>query len=445
MSSKQHITILGGGPAGLAVGYFAQKNQLPFTLFEAGARVGGNCSTLKWGDFLFDTGAHRFHDKDPEITQEIKNLVKNDLVKISAPSRIYCNKKFVDFPLSPLNLMKSLGPGNFLRACCEVMVARFGGKQENTNFKEFALNTYGKTIAETFLFGYSEKLWGASCEALSPEIAGKRMKGLDLKTFLKETFFGIKTKTEHLDGAFYYPKMGYGVIADRLEAYCSSENVHKNSRITRIFHDRERILSIQLNNSQTVPVNWLISTLPITLFLRMMDPPADSEMLKLANTLKYRHIILITVFINKDFITENASLYFPDKECIFTRIYEPKMRSRFMSPEGKTSLVAEIPCGFGDDIWNSPDHILIERVTQKLIEIGLITNGEILGAQVFRLYHAYPVLEKYFREKIERISSYFTCFSNLKMSGRNGKFVYTHLHDMMRFGKEIIDDYLRVR
>jgi len=80
-----NFTILGAGPAGLGVGYFAKKNGLSFTIYEGSDRVGGNCITLRHGDFLFDSGAHRLHNKDPEITQEIQTLHGNDKDSARAP------------------------------------------------------------------------------------------------------------------------------------------------------------------------------------------------------------------------------------------------------------------------------------------------------------------------------------------------------------------------
>ena len=91
------IHILGGGPAGLSTGYYAQKNGLDFTIYEAGSEPGGNCHTLRLGDFLFDTGAHRVHDKDAELTDEIRNMLGDDLFEVSAPSEIYSEGSFFDF------------------------------------------------------------------------------------------------------------------------------------------------------------------------------------------------------------------------------------------------------------------------------------------------------------------------------------------------------------
>ena len=235
-----HITILGGGTAGLAVGYYARKNRLPFTIYEASNRIGGNCITLKHRDFLFDSGAHRFHNKDVQVTEELKALLGDDFREISVPSQIYYNGRFIDFPLSPLNLLRNLGLYAFAKAGFELVGSKLRGCERNGNFENFALYTYGKTVANSFLLNYSEKLWGLPCNRLSSSISGRRMKGLNLKTFLKEAIFGHAAKTKHLDGSFHYPKMGFGTISEKLGEFCGKENVFKDSRITRILHNHTR-------------------------------------------------------------------------------------------------------------------------------------------------------------------------------------------------------------
>ena len=84
-----HLDILGAGPAGIGIGYYAKKNKIPFSLFERSNRVGGNCKTIINGDYRYDMGAHRLHDKIDDITTEIKNLLGDELLKIEAPSKIY--------------------------------------------------------------------------------------------------------------------------------------------------------------------------------------------------------------------------------------------------------------------------------------------------------------------------------------------------------------------
>jgi len=441
MRQQLHITILGGGPAGLAVGYYARKSGIPFTLYEAAERVGGNCSTFRQGDYLFDSGAHRFHDKNPEVTKEILQLMGDDLLKISVPSQIYHRGRFIDFPLSPFDLMKKLGPVTFTKSGFDLIGSRLKGRRREEHFENFAVYTYGREMADRFLLNYSEKLWGFPCSRLSPQISGKRMKGLNLKTFLKETFLGNQAKTEHLDGYFYYPKFGYGMIADRLAEYAGRDNIKTAARITKILHKDDRIEAIEVNGGNRQSVQEIVNTLPLSLFLTMMQPAFPEEILKTVKDMRFRHVILVALFINKRTITPNGSVYFPDPEFPFTRVYEPKNRSPHMAPEGKTSLVAEIPCFTDDANWRRSDGELIEAVQKKLIEVGWMKESEITGAGVYRLYNAYPVLSLGFEKKIETVMTYLGRFSNLKLSGRGGKFIYSWLHDMMQFGHDIVAEY----
>ena len=85
----EDITVLGGGPAGLCVGYHAKKAGINFIILEATAAVGGNAKTFRVKDFQYDSGAHRWHDKYPEITKELGELMGCDLKQIHVPSHIF--------------------------------------------------------------------------------------------------------------------------------------------------------------------------------------------------------------------------------------------------------------------------------------------------------------------------------------------------------------------
>jgi hypothetical protein len=44
-------------------------------VLEAASAHGGNARTLRLGEFLYDTGPHRFHDRDPEATRRVEGLL----------------------------------------------------------------------------------------------------------------------------------------------------------------------------------------------------------------------------------------------------------------------------------------------------------------------------------------------------------------------------------
>ncbi len=250
MIKPAHFSVLGGGPSGLSVGYYAKKNGLLFTIYEASNQIGGNSSTLKHGDFLFDSGAHRFHDKDDEMTEEIKNLLGKDLNRVNIPSQIYTKGKYIDFPLSPFNLLKNIGLSIIVKAGFEIMNSRLRGKP-NGNFESFALYMYGKTLANLFLLNYTKKLWGVPCSRLSEKVTGKRLNGINLRSFLEETFLGRKT-TQHLEGSFLYPTMGIGTISNRLGEFCGKDNISLNSKITKIIHNHRQIKAIEINGKKRI-------------------------------------------------------------------------------------------------------------------------------------------------------------------------------------------------
>ena len=78
------VGVIPGGAAGLTLGYWARKRNMPFRIYEAGPRPGGNCLTLRHGEFLFDSGAHRFHDKDVRVTRDIMALMGGRMARVSA-------------------------------------------------------------------------------------------------------------------------------------------------------------------------------------------------------------------------------------------------------------------------------------------------------------------------------------------------------------------------
>lgn len=253
-----------------------------------------------------------------------------------------------------------------------------------------------------------------------------------------ETLLGERSKIKHLDGAFLYPDYGIGMIAEKMAEYCGRHNIHVNTPITRIHHDGTTITHIESNGSGPRQVSHLVSTIPLDIFLRSLVPAPPEEILNLAKTLTYRNVILTAFTIHKKFLSRNASTYFPSSEFPFSRIYEPKQRSPHMAPSDKTSLVAEISCAENDPIWTMPDAELRALVEPHLLKVGWCTKQE-LGAMVaHRMPHAYPVQDIHVENTVHKLHSYCSGFSNLQISGRNGRFSYIHIHDLIRLAREVV-------
>ena len=185
---KKSLTILGAGPAGLALGFFAKKKSIQFKIFEKSTQVGGNCKTLTVGDFKFDTGAHRLHDKYDEVTEMIKNLLKDDLLKVDAPSQIFHAGSMVNFPINITDVLKKTSTSEFKNILKDILLLHFRKVKNPKNFKELAYSNYGKTLSDLFLINYTEKLWGEKAQKLSAEISGGRLNNHGIYNILKTIF-----------------------------------------------------------------------------------------------------------------------------------------------------------------------------------------------------------------------------------------------------------------
>ncbi len=433
----KNISIIGGGPAGLGVAFYSKKNKHSYELFEATNIFGGNCVTYNYNEFYFDSGAHRLHDKDTQTTDLFKSLLNEDLKLINIPSQIFRDGKFIDFPISPLNLIKYFG----LRKCIlEGIKIVFSKKNTGISFKELVESKYGKEISKLFLLDYSEKLWGEKAENLSIHIAGKRLKGLNIYTFIIELFLGKKKKTKHLDGSFLYPKYGIGTLFSKLANQLDQASLHQKSKVTKIKHQENYITEIEINGTETKKVENLVSSMPLNKMLKILHPAPPKEIFTIAEKIKFRNVILIVFFLKKNQVNHNGSMYFPSKKYPFTRVYEPKNRSFFMSPKKNTSLAVEIPSFNNDEYWNMEDEEIKKSISKHLIEIGLFDVDEVIDSVVKKIFHAYPVLSLNYEENIKQINKYLSNFKNLHLTGRNGLFTYSHIHDQMISARKIIND-----
>ena len=432
--TSKNLQILGGGPGGLAAAYYARKAGLKVALYEGSNSTGGNAKTLKLGDCLFDTGAHRLHDKIPEVTKEIRSLLGSDLLTVNAPSRIHFAGRRLRFPLQPGDLLRQLPLRILVRIILECLQKR--GQQDLPNFRSWAVSQYGQTLADLLLLNYSEKLWGEDTANLSPQISGGRLRNLDLRAFLRGLLPGEDSR--HLDGSFLYPRNGFGSIFERMTEEIGGDHIHCNSRITKLINEKGRVTAFELNDQTNVEAETLISTLPLPLMMKILDPAPPTEILRKARSIRFRKLLLCVFCLKRDRFSDNASIYFPDSDLPFTRLYECKNRSIFVAPEDQTAIVLELPCHESSVYWQMSDTDLLEKVLSALVDVESIEQEEILQTAVYRLPFAYPILEVGIEQTVSELVSYLDGFENLHLIGRNATFRYLHTHDLFNEAETLI-------
>jgi protoporphyrinogen oxidase len=431
------LTILGGGPAGLGTAFYAHRAGIPFAIYERSAELGGLCRTLRVGEHRYDCGAHRFHDRDADITNDVRSLLRNDLIPVHSPSKIYDRGRFIDFPPTPLNLLcSSSSPRELLQVGIEIVRSR-RRQMPIVTFEDFAVGQFGKTLARRLLLNYSEKLWGLPSAQLSPDIATRRLQGMRLTSLFFEVLFP-KKKTSHIDGNFLYPRNGYGQIVDSLAAELPAASVKTDHEIVRLEVERGRIRRIHFAARPPIDAgsHSVVSTLPLSLLVKLMGNRVAPAVREDAAALQFRHIRLFFLRLAQPNVSTAASIYIPDPKLCIARLCEPKNRSPEMAPPHETSLVVEVPCFTGDPISVQRTEDLAARVLRELDAIRLIDSRNAIEWRHHFLANAYPVYSLNYAERVKRILAAMSEITNLELLGRGGHFLYSHLHDQLRFGKD---------
>ncbi|MCZ7647537.1 MAG: FAD-dependent oxidoreductase [Planctomycetota bacterium] len=430
MDPSKPIAILGGGIAGLSLAHRLHARGRPFVLFEAAADLGGMSRTLRYGAFGVDTGAHRFHDKDPEITAWAGELLRGAWKQNHKRSAIVARRRFIDFPLSPLNVLANVP---FTRGVRYVWDFLRRPKLEPDNFRDHALSRFGASLAEDFVLQYSRKLWGVPLERLSLELGTGRLKNLSLFVVLKEMFLGERRKNEHLDGSFYYPTGGYGKIVEALLRDLPAEALKPGQRVTKL----ERLArGFRVSTDrETLECPVVVGALPLTRLLEMNDW-TEPELKSRAASLKHRHLVAVFVTLNKPEVSPHASLYIPDERFPVTRVHEPKQRCPTLAPADQTSLLAEVPLDDATAAKTATRAPALEKIrtdtVRQLSEAGLYEPGEVIESHVHIVPNAYPCItldaipvRRAAVEGLERQPGFY-CL------GRSARFEYTHLHQIFR-------------
>jgi protoporphyrinogen oxidase len=449
-SSQEDVVILGAGLAGLSTGYVLAQNSRQVCLIESTATVGGLSKTVARGGFLFDLGGHRFLTKNKKIEKLVLDLLADESLRVSRTSKIYMLDRYFDYPLKPVNAIFGLG----LATTCRILFDYCKEKLVNTfrtpkmvSLEDWIVSQFGRKMFDIYFKGYSEKVWGIKCENISKEWIAQRINGLSLGAAVKNAFCKFSgRKIMTLTDEFYYPRTGIGRISDRLKEEIEKKNQVKTStRVIRINHKDSLVTDIVAQNGKSVDTitgNAFVSSIPLTTLVQSMQPPPPADVLVAAAELKYRDIVIATIMLDTERVTDLTWLYLPGDDIPFGRIHEPKNWSPQMAPAGKTHLVVEYFCFKGDAIWNASDAELTALTVQHLEKLDFISRDEVLDSCIIREQKAYPLFAVGYQEHYEKLVDYLSNFKNLHIAGRGGMFKYYNMDHAMESGVEVAEEIL---
>ncbi len=439
-SSDRCVVVIGGGPAGLTAAYELAKLGRPPIVLEKGDKVGGLARTENYKGYYFDLGGHRFFTKAKEVYSIWHEVLGKDFIRRPRLSRIYYDHKFFYYPLRPLDTLLRLGFIESALVGLSYLKWQLVPYRREDTFEQWVTNRFGKRLFLTFFKTYTEKVWGIPCSELKAEWAAQRIKDLSLKSVLVSMFLKPKNNIKTLIEEFDYPRRGPGMMWDAVKDGIEERNgsVMLNHDVTRIKHDGSRIKGVLVScngEDHSIEGSHFISSMPLSEFVKRLDPPPPGDILNSAASLKYRDFLTVCLIVDRPDIFPDNWVYVHDPAVRVGRVQNFKNWSPDMVPDpAKTSLGLEYFCDEGDELWNTPDVNLVEIAKREIDRIGLASYEDIEDGCVVRVSHSYPVYNTDYREHLDAIRRYIGGFENFQTIGRNGLHRYNNQDHAMLTG-----------
>ena len=439
-TAEKQVVIIGAGPAGLTAAYELTKRNVCPIVIEKRNIVGGLARTESYKGFYFDMGGHRFFTKAPEVKRMWHEILGKDFLRRPRLSRIYYKKKFFNYPLKPFNALKGLGLLESLLIILSYLRWQIFPYRREDTFEQWVTNRFGKRLFQAFFKGYTEKVWGIPCSELKAEWAAQRIKDLSLKTAVLNMFLKPKKTIKTLIEEFEYPRFGPGMMwnAVRHQIEKVGGTVRMETDVAEIHRKGNCIESVLVScNSHTETVNGtdFISSMPITEFIKKLNPSPPPAVLQAAEKIHYRDFLTVCLVVNKPELFPDNWIYIHDPDVKVGRIQNFKNWSPEMVPDpAKTSLGLEYFCTEGDELWNMADAELIELGKREVDRVGLASYTDIEDGCVCRVPKAYPVYDSDYRDYLVTVREFIDGLENFQTIGRNGLHRYNNQDHAMLTG-----------
>jgi protoporphyrinogen oxidase len=454
------VVVLGAGPAGLSAAWKLSENGANVEVLEAQPHVGGLAHTIRDDGYLFDLGPHRFHTDNPAILAEIERLM-GKLPDKPRRTRVYFMGKYYDYPLSASNLLSSLSPWLGLM-CFTDFVATWVRNRlrpaDDDSFESWVVNRFGRRLYDIYFGPYTAKVWGRDPRQLSASWAAQRVAVVDLWDLVARTF-GLRRGYNHFHHSpykpdFWYPLDGVGRIYERMaeEVTANGGTVSLNSRVRELVCTDDHVEGVVVERDgreELIRADYVVSSVPVSPLVRSLRPQPDPDVLAAASALKTRAMIFLFLKLDKEAVSDDHWIYFPEPHIVFNRISEMKNFSPIAAPPGKTSLTVEITCDPDDELWNTPDDALYRRSVSALVDAGLIREEQVIGHFFRRTRNAYPTYDLHYEANLGRLAYHLASYKNLIVCGRQGLFRYINQDHAIEMGlcaaEEIITQQLGSR
>jgi protoporphyrinogen oxidase len=424
---NREVVVLGGGVTGLSLADAASAAGRTVCVLEGQRSFGGLVRSIRLGGHVFDTGPHGIYCPDPATFDWFHGLLGDDLQPMERRSYTLFRGQRVVYPLTVKGALSAVSPLESLQVAFEAGLLRAlkGPPPPDASFEDWAIHSFGRTIYRLFFKDYTEKVWGLPCGEMSAAWVSVH---LPANSLLQVLYDRLRNKDLPIGfvSRFYYAAQGSGELVERLVARLEARPevaLRLGARVTRVAR-REGGWRVSTADGEEWQAPHVVSTIPASALVPLLDPPAADGLPGLARSLRFRNMVLVLLVVDTPRVSDANWLYVPDPAMAVCRISEFKNMIPSMRGRPDTSLAAELFCGPEDPLWAAKDADIVARTVGELETLGLLRAGQVKESAVVRVPSAYPVFDRRFEPTMARIHEALQDLPGLHVLGRTGAFLY---------------------
>jgi len=451
------VAIVGAGVTGLATAYLLAGRGVGVTVFEAGTHEGGLAGSFRRDGFSFDFGPHELCTDNPELVALVREVCGDDLIGVNKRTAHHFLGRYVKYPFQIADMLRNIGLGLSARAIVEVASCQLKNRLRrplDDSFETWTNARFGRTLYGIYFGPYTRKVWGVEPTLLDPRTASQRITVSSVWDLVKKTlaynWLGAEdfehTHSE-LHRGFLYVRRGVGTLQAHLRRLAQERGATFRFGKSLVGIDREgdRARALRFADGEVVDgFDYVVSTIPLSQLVTLALPERAETLLR-ESSLPFRAMAFVFLRVNKPKVLDYHWVYYSDPRVPFQRMTEFVHFDAEMSPSGTTGLALEISCVPGDGVWEASDEEIAERAIHGLELLGLVRRDELLGYDVVRQRHAYPIQVVGFIEKAQRLLDALAGVTNVVTIGRQGLFRYCNMNECIEMAIDVVPELMAGR
>ena len=444
------VAIVGAGVTGLTAAYLLLQRGIPVRIYEAASHEGGLAGSYRRNGFAFDLGPHEFSTKNAVLERLLREICGPDLIVVEKRVAQHLKGRYVRYPFQVADVLRNLSPVLCMRALADVARARIGNRLRPTVDDSFASWTYarfGKTLYDLYFDPYTRKVWGRDPATLDAFTAEQRISVNSVwELFQKTVLYHLAGREDRgrthgeISRTFLYTRRGIGTLLEHL----SRRVLELGGRIEY----KKRLVGAKLkgghvrelrfeDGSRASSFEAVVSTIPLAHLVHVMLGPRGEE-LAVRHELPFRGMCFVFLRVARPAVLDHHWTYYPEPRIAFQRATEFGHFGADMAPPDRTGLTLEIASDPGDRYWQMSDEQLGAECVSTLQRLGHLQPEDVLGWDVLRVRHAYPVQVRGWRVSLATLLDALAEVPNLVTIGRQGMHRYCNMDECMEMAIDVV-------